>query len=67
MNIIDKIENELNTDDANRDKQGKILLDKYHRATLEQQIVIDDIFISLCGWSLETLILAVLMQEENEV
>jgi hypothetical protein len=56
MNLIQKIFEEITTDDEGDDKQSTILKNEYREATVDQQKTIDRVFIALCGWSLKTLI-----------
>jgi hypothetical protein len=54
--LIDKVEEAMSTDDVGRARQSGILLDTYDEATTQEKAKIDDCFIALCGWSLQTLI-----------
>lgn len=54
--IIDRIENLMQTDDEDREKQSRRLVDEYSSAARSAQEVIDGCFIALCGYSLKTLI-----------
>ena len=56
MNLIDKIEEQMRTDDADRDKQSEELKTQYENASESEKKAIDDALISICGWSLETII-----------
>jgi hypothetical protein len=56
MNLIQKIYEEMTTDDSGDDKQSEILKNEYFHATEDQQKAIDKVFIALCGWSLKTII-----------
>lgn len=56
MNVIDKVEREMQTDDADRDKQSDILVSIYKESNPDAKNRIDEIFICLCGWSLQTLL-----------
>jgi hypothetical protein len=56
MNLIQKIYEEMTTDDSGDDKQSGILENEYLHASEDQQKAIDRIFIALCGWSLKTII-----------
>jgi hypothetical protein len=56
MNLIQKVYEEMTTDDYDDDKQSTILKNEYIEATVDQQKAIDRVFIALCGWSLKTLI-----------
>ena len=62
MNIINegkivykKFRNAFNTDTESVDDIGFQLINKYKSATEKEKEFMDDIFISLCGWSFETL------------
>ncbi len=54
--LIDKIQEEMLSDDEDREEQSAILFAVYVGADKKTQAVIDEIFICLCGWSLETLL-----------
>lgn len=56
MNLIEKICQQMETDDADTDKQSEILLDVWKKATPEQVKAIDETLLCLCGWSMKTLI-----------
>jgi hypothetical protein len=56
MNSIDKIYQEMATDQDGSDRQAEIIEGIYERATDEQKVIIDNLFIALCGWSLKMLI-----------
>jgi hypothetical protein len=56
MNLIDKIYEEMTTDQDGSDRQAEIIQDIYGCATDEQKVIVDNIFIALCGWSLKMLI-----------
>lgn len=51
-----KFQDALNTDDEPMNKKGNRLINTYNGADNNGKKIIDDIFITLCGWSLETLI-----------
>lgn len=53
-NVRSRIVREILSDDA-KDESDKIVK-TYNSASFDQKAIIDKIFISLCGWSLETLI-----------
>ena len=54
-NLIEKITRLIMTDDANGDKESNRIIQTYQNANDVQKALIDDIFISLCGFSLNTL------------
>ena len=56
MNLIEKIYEEMTTDNDSNDQQAEILQNEYTAATVDQQKAIDRVFITLCGWGLKTLI-----------
>jgi hypothetical protein len=53
MTLVNKIEFYIRTGDADGSQR---IVDTYRAATLDQKRVIDDIFMSLCGYALCTLI-----------
>ncbi|MFA6069767.1 MAG: hypothetical protein WC810_14385 [Janthinobacterium sp.] len=54
--LIDRIETEMQTDDANREKESKKIKYWYSKSSLDEKELIDNIFIAMCGWTLQTLI-----------
>jgi hypothetical protein len=56
MNLYTLILRAMETDDAPPDRITAKLKDTYANAAPEAQAVIDDIFISLTGWSFATLL-----------
>ena len=56
MNLIDKIIWALLTDDNSTIKNSNKLLSKYEKMTKEQKELVNDLFITICGYSLNTLI-----------
>jgi hypothetical protein len=56
MNLYTIILREMETDDAPPDRITAKLKDTYVNAAPDAQAVIDDIFISLTGWSFATLL-----------
>jgi hypothetical protein len=62
--LIDEIEELIQTDEYNKDKQSQLLISIYESASLEKRIEIDRCFICLCGKSLETLIEKRKIEEE---
>jgi hypothetical protein len=57
LTIIDTIQKQMETDDENRFKQEKYLLQAYNNGS------IDDFLIALCGWGFESI--KELNNEEN--
>ena len=55
-NLITKLEYNMRTDDECIDKKSKRLERTYLNSSNEEQKLIDDIFITICGYSLKTLI-----------
>jgi len=53
MNLISHITEQILSDDYDESKE---LEEKYNNASLEEKQIIDSVFLSLCGWTLETLI-----------
>ena len=56
MNLYTLMLREMETDDAPPDRMTAKLKDTYANAAPESRAVIDDIFISLTGWSFATLL-----------
>jgi hypothetical protein len=58
MNIIDQVLDAMNTQcgDINEVKESVRIVQKYNNADEKCKELIDDVFISLCGYSLKTLI-----------
>ena len=56
MNIVEKILESIETDDSNTESESETIQLLYESATDKEKQKIDMIFISLCGWSLKTLI-----------
>lgn len=54
-NIIDIIDEEMQSDEENRDRQSEILENHYKNATKKGKGLIDDVLLCLCGWSFRTL------------
>lgn len=54
--LIDKIQEEMNSDTEDREEQSEYLKDYYNESTDEQKKRIDLCFMALCGWELKTLI-----------
>jgi hypothetical protein len=53
MSIASQVYDAIDSDDEDGTAR---LIEAYMDATPDQKAVVDDIFISLCGWSLNTLI-----------
>jgi hypothetical protein len=56
MNLIGRIFEEMSSDDDDMDKQSEILLEIWSGATVDQKKLIDEVMLSLCGWTMGTLI-----------
>jgi hypothetical protein len=56
MNLYEIIVREMETDDAAPERVSAKLKDTYAKASPDEQARIDDIFISLTGWSFATLL-----------
>jgi len=56
MNLIEGIQHELGTDNDQGKNDSETIKDVYKRATPKEKAAIDNIFISLTGWTLESLI-----------
>tara|TARA_R100000988_G_C4007428_1_gene173862 strand:- start:7819 stop:7998 length:180 start_codon:yes stop_codon:yes gene_type:complete len=54
--LIEKLEHEMLTDDERMDKKSARLKRTYETASDKEKKLIDDIFITICGYSLQTLI-----------
>lgn len=55
-NLIDRIADLMLTDDEDRDKQSENIKRTWEASTVKERDRIDDIMISLCGYSLTTLL-----------
>lgn len=64
-NIIKRVSDLMQTDDANTDKQSAIVIRKYKNASESERDLLDGVFIALCGYSLDTII-AEYEDEEQE-
>ena len=53
--IVEAIENSMATDDEPNSKKGRRLMVTYDAATDGEKAIVDDIFITLCGFSLKTI------------
>lgn len=56
MNLIERIFNEMATDDEDTDRQSERMIADFEAADTDTRIAIDNMFVSLCGWSLTSLI-----------
>lgn len=56
MNIIDQVQNLIETDEENHENQERHLLESYARVDPVCKRAIDTAFIALCGYGLGTLI-----------
>ena len=56
MNLIEQIAEAINTDDSDTAEDSQRIIDAYHQAPLREKLILDNVFISLCGWSLATLL-----------
>jgi len=54
--LIDRIQEEMLSDDEDREEQSEWLEEYYNQSSKEEKDRIDLCFIALCGWSLETLL-----------
>jgi hypothetical protein len=63
--FYETFERELNSDDERWSRKGKRILEYYNRCTQQEQAIINDLFIELCGWSLETLVEMSTEKEED--
>jgi len=54
--LIDRVQDAMLSDDEDREEQSAILRSIYEEQSREVRNKIDEIFICLCGWSLETLL-----------
>lgn len=64
MNIITKIFEEMSTDDACSEDQSERIKKEYGQATKKERELIDEILISLCGWSIPSILESI---EEDEI
>ena len=53
--LIDRIQEELLSDDEDREEQSEYLKRYYTESSEAERRMIDLCFIALCGWSLKTL------------
>ena len=54
--IISLVEELMRTDSENSTKQSSYILDEYEKANKKTKKALDNSFIALCGYSLESLI-----------
>jgi hypothetical protein len=66
--IISYVTDEILSDDGNANKNSSRIQNTYRDANEVQRAIIDDIFMSLCGWSMKTIIERAnpIEEEENE-
>lgn len=56
MNIIQKTFRAMETDTDGSDNQAQRIIDTFSSCISTEREKINDIFISLCGWSMDTLL-----------
>ena len=56
VTLIDSIQEEMLSDDDNRERQSDYLKEAYEDASENEKKAIDRCFTALCGWSLKTLL-----------
>jgi len=59
MNLIQIIQNEINTDeitDTQQKRNSMLIIKRYNIASDDEKILMNTLFINLCGFSLKTLI-----------
>jgi len=56
MNLIERIQNAVICDDADPAKESECIIATYEEGDIEVKRALDDVFISLTGWSLATMI-----------
>jgi len=54
--FIDTVADLMATDDDDRAKQSRYLLDMWGAMNIEERNAVDAIFLCLCGWNLSTLV-----------
>jgi hypothetical protein len=57
LEIIKIFEKTYEMDDQSDEKKGDYLINLYRNGTPKNRSIIDDVFITLCGWSLQSLCL----------
>jgi hypothetical protein len=55
-NIISVVQEAIESDDEPQTKQNRLICKAYYNANEDQRKVVDEIFTSLCGWRLKTII-----------
>ena len=55
-NLFERFEEEIRTDDECTDKKSRRLKSTYATLSSNEKDIVDDMFITLCGWSLKTFI-----------
>ncbi len=56
MNIMYQFDEAYQSDDEDWGKKSDRLINTYEKADMATKEVIDDIFITLCGWQFKTLL-----------
>jgi len=56
MNLMERIQEQIRTDDEDTEKQSSKLMDIYAATDEKGRALIDDVMMTLCGWRLATLI-----------
>jgi len=56
MNLIERITEEILSDDGDTDRMSKKMIQLYKEGTKEEKHIINNIFICLCGWTMEKLL-----------
>lgn len=67
MNLQNALIELINTDDGYTDKQDILVKNIYRLATESEKEIIDSIFISICGNSLETIIESIQQSKNLDV
>lgn len=55
MNLIEIIQEEMITDDEDTPKQSWKIIELYDESNIHEKELIDEVFITLCGWSIPAL------------
>jgi len=63
--LVEKIFEQMGSDDANTDKQSATLLNIWNEATAEQKEALNDAMICICGWTMGSLIEMVNQSQEG--
>lgn len=66
MNLIERIQQEMQEDDGDTERESERIVLAYETADGITQARINDIFTSLCGWSLATLIREAKNEDQNK-